>query len=70
MTSLLREELIIVKIQKCFIIYVLKFIVHLVALWLRQYATSRKVKGSRPDEVNEYRMIWGLIRLRNVTIVG
>jgi hypothetical protein len=26
---------------------------HAVAQWLRHYATSRKVAGSRPDEVNE-----------------
>jgi hypothetical protein len=25
---------------------------HAVALWLRHYATSRKVAGARPDEVN------------------
>jgi hypothetical protein len=27
---------------------------HAVTEWLRQYATSRKVEGSRPDEVNEF----------------
>jgi hypothetical protein len=27
---------------------------HVVALWLRYYATSQKVTGSRPDEVNEF----------------
>jgi hypothetical protein len=26
---------------------------HVVALWLRQYATSPKVASSRPDEVND-----------------
>jgi hypothetical protein len=26
----------------------------LIILWLRQYATSRKVAGSRPDEVNDF----------------
>jgi hypothetical protein len=25
-----------------------------VAYWLRHYSTSRKVTGSRPDEVNEF----------------
>jgi hypothetical protein len=27
---------------------------HAVAWWLKQYATSRKVARSRPDEVNEF----------------
>jgi hypothetical protein len=27
---------------------------HAVAWWLRHYATSREVAGSRPDEVNEF----------------
>jgi hypothetical protein len=27
---------------------------HAVAQWLRHYATSRKVTGSRPDEVNDF----------------
>jgi hypothetical protein len=29
-----------------------------VAKWLRQYATSRKVASSRPDEVNEFFSIY------------
>jgi hypothetical protein len=29
-----------------------------VAQWLRHYATSRKVEGSRPDEVNEFVSIY------------
>jgi hypothetical protein len=28
--------------------------VRMVADWLRHYATSRKVAGSRPDEVNDF----------------
>jgi hypothetical protein len=27
---------------------------HAVAQWLRHYATSRKISGSRPDEVNGF----------------
>jgi hypothetical protein len=27
---------------------------HAVAYWLMHYATSRKVAGSTPDEVNEF----------------
>jgi hypothetical protein len=31
---------------------------HAAAYWLRHYATSRKVAGSRPDEVNEFSSIY------------
>jgi hypothetical protein len=31
---------------------------HEVAKWLRHYATSRKVEGSKPDEVNEFFSIY------------
>jgi hypothetical protein len=27
---------------------------HAIPYWLRHYATRRKVKGSRPEEVNEF----------------
>jgi hypothetical protein len=31
---------------------------HELELWLRHYATSRKVAGSRPDEVNAFFSIY------------
>jgi hypothetical protein len=31
---------------------------HAVVQWLRHYATSRKVAGSRPDEVNSFFSIY------------
>jgi hypothetical protein len=31
---------------------------HVVVQWLRHYATSRKVAGSRPNEANEYLQIY------------
>jgi hypothetical protein len=31
---------------------------HTVAQWLRHYATSRKLAGSRPDEVNAFFLIY------------
>jgi hypothetical protein len=33
---------------------------YVVANWLRHYATSRKVAGSRPDEVNDF-FIWPIL---------
>jgi hypothetical protein len=37
--------------------YILFILGYAVALWLRHYVTSRKVAGSRPDEVNEFSSI-------------
>jgi hypothetical protein len=34
--------------------YYYKYLEHAVAQWLRHYATTRKVAGSRSDEVNEF----------------
>jgi hypothetical protein len=34
--------------------YYFKIVKSAVVLWLRLYATRRKIAGSRPDEVNEF----------------